>query len=90
MNKLEHFDFKESLYLLSIYAFLKLILDDASLFWACSTHKSTEKYSIYAISVHRTTAQSLVSAVVLCLCQPKPCSSVRNFSFTHTALFGFP
>ena len=43
MNKLEHFDFKESLYLLSIYAFLKLILDDASLFWACSTHKSTEK-----------------------------------------------
>ena len=37
-----------------------------------------------------TTAQSLVSAVVLCLCQPIPCSSVRNFSLTHTAPFGIP
>ena len=76
---------KESPYLLSIYP-----AHASSLFWACLTHKSTEKYSIHAISVHRTTSKSLVSAVVLCLWQPKPCTSVRNFSFTHIAFFGFP
>ena len=38
------------------HPYLELILDDASLFWACLTHKSTEKYSIYAISVSQNPA----------------------------------